>query len=521
MKEIKEKIEKLKNKKSKQEKLVVNAGLLKAGKSSLFNALAGDEIFDTDVIRATIVNKKVELEKFTLLDTPGLDACQDDDEMAFSGYVDADVILFVHNLLEGELNQIETDAIQKISNLFNNKEVFFKNVILVLSCKDQKEEYEIIKSQIEEQCKKLFGYSFHKIFCINSIGYLKGKKENKSLLVKDSGIDELLQAVEVCMEDAYDLQQSYYEKEKEEIIASIDKEISKLEAEKVKYSDKSTNEGSSLKEKVQKINKKVVDEVTNRKVEVRRAENYKYLGKAKDYREYSSESSARSAAREAINNAITKVARRAKEDAKDAVETIRRYVSLDGVPTDIRNQMEEAYEMIRKEVGNFVTVKNFNITIKEPSDRTMKIQSAYQQARGISTNDFSSPSGYENRYSCNVDIDYDYKTTWVRGLFGEREKEVTVYKYDASGAIDDVGDDGKELVNDIISEAMSGVSSEFSKIKEDLLAQFQNLIQAILRDIDTEMANREKQSRQKKEKLSELEQKISELVKLKQSLSIN
>lgn len=518
MREIKEKIEKLKNKQLKQEKLVVNAGLLKAGKSSLFNALAGKEIFDTDVIRATVVNKKVELEKFTLLDTPGLDACQNDDEMAFSGYVDADVILFVHNLLEGELNQIETDAIQKISNLFNNKEVFFKNVILVLSCKDQKEEYEIIKSQIEEQCKKLFGYSFHKIFCINSIGYLKGKKENKSLLVKDSGIDELLQAVEICMEDAYDLQQSYYEKEKEEIIASIDKEISKLEAEKVKYRCQNTNEGSNLKGKVQNISNKVIDNIKSKKLEVSKPCNYKYLGKAKDYKEYSSSYSARSAARDAISSAISKVARRAKEDAKDAVEQMRRYIAPEGVPTDIRNQMLTAYEEIRKEVGAFVAIKNFNIILNVSTESSRDLKFAYDRAKYVTTECFSSVSHYETSYSSNVYIDEDYRTKWVQGLFGEREKQITVYSYDAEGAIDDVGSDGEEIVNNIINDTKPAVNSEFSKIKDDLLLQFQNLIKSILQDIDTEIANREKQSKQKKAKLGELEQTISELMNLKQAL---
>ena len=39
---------------------VTNAGLLKAGKSSLFNALAGREFFEMDVIRATVRNQQVE-----------------------------------------------------------------------------------------------------------------------------------------------------------------------------------------------------------------------------------------------------------------------------------------------------------------------------------------------------------------------------------------------------------------------------------------------------------------------------
>ena len=53
-----------------KKKIIVNAGLLKAGKSSLLNALTGKRQFATDVIRATVKNQKEETDKYILLDTP-------------------------------------------------------------------------------------------------------------------------------------------------------------------------------------------------------------------------------------------------------------------------------------------------------------------------------------------------------------------------------------------------------------------------------------------------------------------
>jgi len=40
---------------------IINSGLLKAGKSELFNALSNQENFETGVVRTTVENKEVKL----------------------------------------------------------------------------------------------------------------------------------------------------------------------------------------------------------------------------------------------------------------------------------------------------------------------------------------------------------------------------------------------------------------------------------------------------------------------------
>src|SRR5690606_2928495 len=55
--------------------IVANAGLLKAGKSSLFNAISGQqEKFATGAARCTTVQQALAMNGFQLVDTPGLDA---------------------------------------------------------------------------------------------------------------------------------------------------------------------------------------------------------------------------------------------------------------------------------------------------------------------------------------------------------------------------------------------------------------------------------------------------------------
>ena len=105
----------------------MNAGLLKAGKSTLFNALLGERVFESDVIRATVKNQKREAEGYFLLDTPGLDANAQDTKEALTAYAKADAIVFVHNLQEGEFNQVEIDSIEQIGSLYGDKKAFFKN----------------------------------------------------------------------------------------------------------------------------------------------------------------------------------------------------------------------------------------------------------------------------------------------------------------------------------------------------------------------------------------------------------
>lgn len=92
-------------------------GLMNAGKSALLNGLTGNlenEFFETKAVRATTQVQELEHGGRVYLDTPGIDACDEDDRQAWLGLANADVILFVHNLRTGTLEEIETTFLREL-----------------------------------------------------------------------------------------------------------------------------------------------------------------------------------------------------------------------------------------------------------------------------------------------------------------------------------------------------------------------------------------------------------------------
>ena len=504
-------------------KIVVDAGLLKAGKSSLFNALAGKSIFTTDVVRATVKNEKVELEEYILLDTPGLDARQDDTNVALAGYETADVILFVHNLQEGELSQTEVDSIKQIADMFGDWNMFFKNVILVLTHKDQVEEhYEAIRKQIDEQCKKVFNYQFTKTFCVNSVGYMKGLQENKALLMKDSGILELHEAVKHCVNDKYDLQHSRFEKVKKECLVAIDKAIVELRKEMPTEAPDQTAKLRQVKTEILKIAETSVDAVSAMAVEFHywNGGKFTYLGKRKDYKEYSSESSARSAGISAIESMLHKAKSTLKNTGMELVTEAENYISANGKPTEIKNIFSDAYEKMRSlaKEQNILIKTNFDLLVKDFS--TSQSNSGLSRARDEARYDpLCSANHYATSYSTNLDIDYDYKTVWERGFLGrEREREVTVYKYDAEGAMDDVSSDMVEHLYEVRSKAKSAVSDAFTLAKKDMSEKFNLLVQKMMKEIDEAINQEEDKQKTANTVLNQIKESLSKLESRKREI---
>lgn len=169
-------------------------GLVKAGKSSLLNMLAGritDEYFKTGVVRTTRLNSELETNQYVLVDTPGLGIDQDDSEQAFKGLDSADVVLFVHSP-QGELDQEEIDLIVKIKAAY--EEETDRRLVLILSQldKDQNGAMDSISSRIMEQLQEYVGIQ-PICFQISSTRYQKGIAENKPALTQRSGIPDLAQ----------------------------------------------------------------------------------------------------------------------------------------------------------------------------------------------------------------------------------------------------------------------------------------------------------------------------------------
>ncbi len=166
---------------------VAVVGLLKAGKSTLLNAMTGqDELFKSGVIRTTVKNQRVTDGYFEWIDTPGIDDTDQETTTAFAGLKNADCILFAHNLKQGELDRMEVDFLQTCNQLDAQFLAKLRFVFTHIDDLDS-EDVEVIQQKICQQCQSVFNKQFPTI-TVSSVRYLKGYKENKKLLMEKSAI---------------------------------------------------------------------------------------------------------------------------------------------------------------------------------------------------------------------------------------------------------------------------------------------------------------------------------------------
>lgn len=191
--DIEEKIQLIIDEQNNKKPIIVAYGLMNAGKSYLLNMLTqhiSEEFFKTNDIRETATIKKFESEKYIYLDTPGLDANEEDDSQAQFGVAKADVVLFLHQP-QGELEANEIDFLKKLSRSFGKYSN--KSIIIVLSKveKESKEKIDAIEEAVKIQCEKEIGFS-PKIFKVSNSRYKSGIAKNKNALIDQSNIKSLI-----------------------------------------------------------------------------------------------------------------------------------------------------------------------------------------------------------------------------------------------------------------------------------------------------------------------------------------
>ncbi|ART83431.1 hypothetical protein CBP31_13035 [Oceanisphaera profunda] len=177
------------------EVVVAACGLYNAGKSTLLNALGGfveQEHFKTAAARETRQLQTASMQGLTLLDTPGLDADCDDDNTAFKGVLQADLLLMVHNPRNGELDQQELEYLANIQA--QSEQPLHQRLMLVLSYGGElsaAEETRLLAT-IHQQFIELCGDKpVTKV--VSATTYLDGVRRNKPALIAHSGVVELQQ----------------------------------------------------------------------------------------------------------------------------------------------------------------------------------------------------------------------------------------------------------------------------------------------------------------------------------------
>jgi tRNA U34 5-carboxymethylaminomethyl modifying GTPase MnmE/TrmE len=236
---------------------IVVCGLMNAGKSALLNALTGHlekEFFETKAVRATKVVQELTHQGITYVDTPGIDVNTDDEEQAWRGLANADIILFAHNLRSGTLETVEIEFLKALKR----RRPDIEDCMLVVlthaeSASEQRQErlgaIAAILAPLFQAPRVMVPTSF--------TSYRKGVLEQKSALINHSGINTLHQHLKALMErDAMaigSVRRARDQARKAELIAILDAAVGKRERELVLIESKQSQAFKALRKSVEKL----------------------------------------------------------------------------------------------------------------------------------------------------------------------------------------------------------------------------------------------------------------------------
>ena len=228
--------------------VVVAWGLMNAGKSYLLNMLTQhiqDEYFKTNDFRETAEVKKFETNDFIFLDTPGLDASDEDNLSAIDGVGKADIVLFVHQL-QGELEAIEIEFLQDLVKSFG--EYASDNIIIVLSKVDKEtdDKVEAIKQKVLDQCEVYIGFEPQCITVSNTV-YKKGAEKNIQGLMNNSNINILHATLQKLLKSNNDVRMERELQKKQQLVKELEIERKNLEEMLMQYQEKTTKFNDDVK----------------------------------------------------------------------------------------------------------------------------------------------------------------------------------------------------------------------------------------------------------------------------------
>ena len=171
--------------------LIVNAGSMNHGKSSLFNSILDREEFKVRDVRETTTSRGTPwIDDVELVDTPGLNADEGDDIEAHNAYRRANMIVFVHNIKVGELHRAELDGINAIKWLFSDEKYFWNHFCLVftnLDAANNETADQIVNKALNDIQSYCNGSGFQS-FIVSNSRYKSGQERGKSKLVEASNI---------------------------------------------------------------------------------------------------------------------------------------------------------------------------------------------------------------------------------------------------------------------------------------------------------------------------------------------
>ena len=190
---------------------IVNTGLVSSGKSSLFNILIDridNERFKTGAARTTVAQDYEDMGNgIYLIDTPGIDVRDEDDEVAFKSLLEADIVVMIHNIKTGMPNRQEIEWLKRICDAINNREELKKRLVFVCSWIDERDtddDYGNVISNTKEMVNETAGVEVD-FFEVSAKRYISGYNKKNSKLMELSNITTLKQALVKKAKDYRDI----------------------------------------------------------------------------------------------------------------------------------------------------------------------------------------------------------------------------------------------------------------------------------------------------------------------------
>jgi small GTP-binding protein len=248
-------LEKLLKEKQNSKPWIMVYGIYNSGKSTLINALLGEERAKVGDVPTTDRVDEYEFRGFRLYDTPGIEAPINHEKVTKEFLRKVDVVLFV---VSSDSSFEEVKVYEEMKRILEMD----KKVILVLNNKTNVKNIGEILGKIENNLMK-FGIDVGKIrvVSVNAKSALKAKKEQKKILLKKSNIlllEKLLlevvnkidikNTIEFLIKDTINKEISLLTqkiddktlKEKREILNEIEHQENLLKYELMQYLEKET-----------------------------------------------------------------------------------------------------------------------------------------------------------------------------------------------------------------------------------------------------------------------------------------
>ncbi len=470
---------------------VTCAGNYNSGKSSVLNALTGGDNFKVGDVPTTSSIDEVEYEGFIYVDTPGLNANHFDNKTAQKAFKDADIILFISNILGGGLYSSEAEYLKKISNILGGSDNMKAQTIFALSNLHQVED-ELVQKIVDEYARNIestLGFKPDKIITYDAVTYETGIKEGKDLLVKTSGINELKNEIALAAKRFSNMSGSIGEQRisakgialenaLNKVVQSFEVRISKL----VKQSEARTVD----KEAVDLAIKKCEETITSCKEAINSlyhgVSGYVDLGMSWGYIDgEKSERAALNRAKEKVQKAYdrreSKVRSKAVEIA-DYIWKIASSESSDYFPKKAKETADAAIITcgeILKNAGIIVPtqlIKNLDITIPQKTIDERSIRSKLEEDV-VEYGGYYSVDEYVSMY-CDTHELYDHA-----GRFGK-----TVYKYDCyySDAISEMEKDLSKNFNSNLGSVWSNATSGFPDFQNTVFSQLEARLRSLIQE---------------------------------------